>query len=104
VSRLAKTMVLSGGRDSGGKGVGLDNMSGGRWGGEVNGVEAGGAVTMSNHNTSCKIPDGEPQGIKLHRATVVSSEVTNREKVLDNIGGNKDVVEVQRAGKDCVTY
>jgi hypothetical protein len=31
---VAKTMVPSGGRDSRGKGVGLDNMGRGRWGGE----------------------------------------------------------------------
>jgi hypothetical protein len=37
-----------------------------------------------------KIPDGEPPGIELHRTTVVGGEATNREKVLDDVGGNKN--------------
>jgi hypothetical protein len=39
VDRVAKTMVPSGGRNNGGKGLGWDNMSGGRWSGEANGLE-----------------------------------------------------------------
>jgi hypothetical protein len=50
------------------------------------------------------IPYGESPRIELHRATVVSGEVTDREEVLDDVGGNKDVVEVQRTKKDHVTY
>jgi hypothetical protein len=67
-------------------------MSGGRWGGEMDGVEVTGAITLSNHNTSGKIPDGEPPSIELHRAVVVNSEATDQEKVLDDVGGNEDVV------------
>jgi hypothetical protein len=92
VARVAKTIVPSGGRNSGGKGIGWRDMSGGRWGGEMDGVEVVGAVTLSNHNTSSKNSDGEPPCIELHRAVVVSSEATDREKVLDDVWGNKDVV------------
>jgi hypothetical protein len=52
MARVANTTMPSGGRVSGGKGVGLDNMSEGRWGGEANGVERAGATASSNHNTS----------------------------------------------------
>lgn len=35
---VAKTTVPSGGRGSGGEGVGCVNMGGGRWGKEANGI------------------------------------------------------------------
>ena len=35
---VAKTMVPSGGRNNGGKGVGCGNMGGGRWDEEANGI------------------------------------------------------------------
>jgi hypothetical protein len=38
VVEVAKTTVPSGGRGSGGKGVGLDKMGRGRWGREANRV------------------------------------------------------------------
>jgi hypothetical protein len=38
MARVAKTMVPCEGRGSGGKGIGLDNMGGGRWGEEADGV------------------------------------------------------------------
>ena len=53
---------------------------------------------------SGKIPYGEPPGIELHRIVVVSGEATDREKFLDDVGANKDVVEVQRTKKDHLTY
>jgi hypothetical protein len=50
------------------------------------------------------MPYGEPLGIELHRIVVVSCEAMNREKILYDVGGNKDVVEVQRTRKNRVTY
>jgi hypothetical protein len=32
---------------------------------------------------------GEPPGTELHRIVVVSGEATNREKVLDDVGGQQ---------------
>ena len=61
-------------------------------------------VASSNHSTSGKVPNGEPPRIKVYRPTVVNGEVTNREKVLDDVGGHKNVVEVQRTRKYSVTY
>jgi hypothetical protein len=37
---------------------------------------------------------GEPPGIELHRTTVVTSEATNGEKGMSQMGSNKDVVKV----------
>jgi hypothetical protein len=53
---------------------------------------------------SCMVSSGEFLRIELHRTMVVSGEATDREKNLDDIGGNKNVVEVQRTRKDRVTY
>jgi hypothetical protein len=50
------------------------------------------------------VSSGEFLRIELHRTMVVSGEATDREKNLDDIGGNKNVVEVQRTRKDRVTY
>jgi hypothetical protein len=41
------------------------------------------------------MPYGEPLGIELYRIVVVSGEATNREKILYDVGGNKDFVEVK---------
>jgi hypothetical protein len=38
VAEVANAMVPSGGKGSGGKGIGLDNMGEGRWGGQANRV------------------------------------------------------------------
>jgi hypothetical protein len=47
---------------------------------------------------------GEPSGIELHRIVVVSGEAMNGEKILYDVGGNKDVVEVQRIRENRVAY
>lgn len=66
----------------------------------MNKIEGEGAVATSDHNTSGKIPYGEPPGIKLYGTVVVSGEATNQEKVLYDVVDNKDVVEVQRTRKN----
>lgn len=58
-----------------------------------------GGVASSNHNTSGKISYGELPRIEFPRTVVVSGEATEREKVPDDVGGNKDVGEVKRQGR-----
>lgn len=60
-----------------------------------------GVVATSNHNTSSKILCSKPLGIELHRTTVVTGKRTDRKKLLDDVGDNKNVVWVQRTRKDC---
>jgi hypothetical protein len=67
-------------------------------------VEGAGAVTASENDTSGKVAYGEPLGIELHRTIVVTSEVTNREKGMSQIGSNKDIVKVERSRKNRCTY
>jgi hypothetical protein len=69
----------------------------------VNRVEGVGAATASEHVTSGKVSYGEPPGIKLHRTVVVTSEVTNREKGMSQMGSNKNVVKVEGSRKNRYT-
>jgi hypothetical protein len=55
-------------------------------------------------NPKGKMSYGEPPGIKLHKTVVVSGEATNREKIMYDVGGNMNVVEVQRTRKNRVAY
>jgi hypothetical protein len=45
----------------------------------------------------------EPPGIELHKTVVVSSEATNREKMMNHMRGNKDVVKVELSRKNRIT-
>lgn len=44
------------------------------------------AVTVSEQGTSGKVLYGEPLGIELHSIVVVTSETTNREKGMNQMG------------------
>jgi hypothetical protein len=67
-SRVLETMMPNGG--SGGSSKGMGGYASGGSGG----------VAASEHDTSGKVAYGEPLGIELHRAVVVASQATNREK------------------------
>jgi hypothetical protein len=70
----------------------------------VNRVEGAGAITGSKHDTSGKVVYGEPLGIKPYRTVVVTSEATNREKMMSQMGSNKNVVKVEGSWKNRCTY
>jgi hypothetical protein len=58
-------------------------------GGQVKGIEGARAVIASEHSMCGKVAYGETPGVELHRALVVTSEVTNREEgrgVVDGSG------------------
>ena len=63
----------------------------GRW---CDRVELPGAVTSHSSNPRSKIVHRETIGIKRKGNVVVSSEPMDRDKVFDNLWGNKDIVEV----------
>jgi hypothetical protein len=54
-------------------------------------VEGPWAVTSSEKGPGGKILHRQTKRIKLHRTRVVSSELTNRKKILNDVGGDKDV-------------
>jgi hypothetical protein len=54
-------------------------------------VEGPGAVTPSEKGPSGKILHRKTKRVKLHGTRVVSSELTYRKKILNDVGGNTDV-------------
>jgi hypothetical protein len=54
-------------------------------------VEGAGAVTPSEKGPGGKILHRQTKRVKLHRTRVVSSELTDGKKILNDVGGNKDV-------------
>jgi hypothetical protein len=80
------------------------SYAGGGSGGQVNRVEGVEVFTSSKHDTRGKVAYGEPQGIKLHRTMVVTSEATIREKGMSQTGSNKDAIKVELSRKNRCTY
>jgi hypothetical protein len=78
--------------------------AGGGSGWRLNRVEGIGAITTSDHGTSGKVAYGEPLGTELHRTVIVTSEATNREKGMSQIGSKKNVVKVEWPQKNRCTY
>jgi hypothetical protein len=54
-------------------------------------VEGPGAVTPSEKSPGGKILHRKTKRVKLHGTRVVSSELTYEKKILNDVGGNKDV-------------
>jgi hypothetical protein len=102
-SRVTEATMPDGGGCGGSKSMG-GGYTGGGSRGQVNRVEGAKAVTASEYGTSGKVVYGEPPGIELHKAVVVASEPTNREKVMSQIGSNKNVVKVEGSQKNRCTY
>jgi hypothetical protein len=74
------------GKRMGGGGGGYDDGGSG-W--KVNRVEGAGTATTSEHNTSGKVSYGEPLGIELYKTVVVTSEATNQEKGMSQLGATR---------------
>jgi hypothetical protein len=53
-------------------------------------VEGPGAITPSKKGHGGKILHRKTKRVKLHGTRVVSSELTNRKKILNDVEGNKD--------------
>jgi hypothetical protein len=62
------------------------------------------AIAPSDHILARKILHRKAIGVKLHRTLIVSSEMTNRYKILNNVGSNKDVIKIKGTGKCRITY
>jgi hypothetical protein len=74
--------------------------AGGVSGWQTNRVEGARAVTTSELDTIGKVANGEPPGVELNRAVVVTSEATNIEEGMNQMGCNKDVVKIERSRKN----
>jgi hypothetical protein len=54
-------------------------------------VEGPGAVTPSEKGPGGKFLHRQTKRVKLHRTRIVSSELSNKKKILNDVGGDKDV-------------
>jgi hypothetical protein len=97
MSRMAKTTMPSSGGDSGNKGAG---HCGTYWSSE--GVEGPGAIVPGDQAPGTKIRHRKAKRVKFYRTIVIRSKLTNENKVLNNIGSNKDVTKIEGTRYDGV--
>jgi hypothetical protein len=102
-SRVPETTMPNGEGGGSSKSMGGSYAVGGS-GRQVNRVEGARAITASKCGTRGKVAYGEPPGIELHRAVVVTGKATNREKGMSQTGSDKDVVKVEWSRKNRCTY
>ena len=81
---------------------------GGRWrrvdGGRPERVEGLSAVTARERVPGGQILHRKTRGVKLNGTGVVSSESTNRKKIVGDVGSYENIVEVKRPRENRGTY
>jgi hypothetical protein len=97
MSRIAKAAMPSSGEDSGNEGTGHRGTC---WSSE--GVEGLGAIVPCDHAPGMKILHRKAKRVKLDRTIVIIIKLTNKNKVLNNIGGNKNVIKIKGTRYDGV--
>jgi hypothetical protein len=100
-SGMAKAAMPSDGR--GRSGQRMRGGGRGRGGRQAKGVQWLGAVTTREKSSGSKILHRQVKRVKLHRTRVINGKLTNGEKTLNNVRGNKNVSEAKVAGKDPIT-
>ena len=60
-------------------------------------VERAGAIAPGDHAPGPEILHRETKGVKLDRTGVISGELTNRDKISDNVGRDKNIIETEVA-------
>jgi hypothetical protein len=91
MARVSKTLMPE--RGGGGR------VEGSGW--EPQRVEGSGAISSEELPPSRKILHRATNGVKLHRAIVVRGELAYRNKVLDKVWGNKNIIEANVIRKKC---
>jgi hypothetical protein len=97
---MSETMMPSGGGGGGDQGR-RRRRAGGGWPERVEGPRA---VTSGEGSPGGQILHRETRGVKLNGARVVSGETTNKKEIMSDVGGNENVVEVERSRENRGTY
>jgi hypothetical protein len=95
---MAKAAVPSDGRGSSGQ-----RMWGGgrgRGGRQAKGLKWHGAVIAGEKGPDSKILHRQAKGVKLHRTRIVSDNLTNIKKTMNDVGGNKNIYEAEGERKE----
>ena len=78
-----------------------------RWGGgsgKTKGVERPDAVASGEKLSRGKILHKQARRIKLNGTRIVNSELTNRKKIMNDVGSDKDIVQAKGTRMDRITY
>jgi hypothetical protein len=67
-------------------------------------VEGPRAVIAGEGSPGGQIVHRETRGVKLNGTRVVSGEMTNKKEIMSDVGGYKNVVEVERSRENRGTY
>ena len=63
-------------------------------------VQLSGAIGSHEHCLGGEVLHREAKGIKFNEARIITSESTSANKVGDNVGGDKNIIKVERAGSE----
>jgi hypothetical protein len=58
----------------------------------VDWVERADAIAPGNQAPGPEVLHRKTKGVKVNRTSIISGELTNRDKVFDYVGGNKNIV------------
>jgi hypothetical protein len=71
---------------------------------QAQGVDKTGAIGPNDHALRSKILHKETKRVKFHRTRIISGEFMNRQKILNNVRSNKDIVKVKGSWENRVAY
>jgi hypothetical protein len=87
VADVTETTVPQLGRCAGEKGL---------WGSGKKRVEVAWAIAPGDHAPCAEVLHRKTSGVKFDRAIIINGELTNRNKIFDNRGWDKNIIEVKR--------
>ena len=76
----------------------------GRGSGKTKGVERPDAIASGEKLSRGKILHKQARRIKLNGTRIVNSELTNRKKIMNDVGSDKDIVQAKGTKMDRITY
>ena len=65
---------------------------------KTEGVKGVRAVTSEKRTAGSQILHSKPRGVKIDRTGIVSGELANEKKIVNNVGSNKHIRETERTG------
>ena len=99
---VTKAAVPGGGR-SRGESSGQRRRRSWRWSSgsrKTEGVKGLRAVTSEKRTAGSQILHSKPRGVKIDRTGIVSGELANGKKIVNNVGSNKHIRETERTRSD----
>ena len=89
---MSETTMPDGGGDTGEEGVRLRARHG-----QMQGVKRTGAIAPDDHVPGTKILHREAKRVKLNRTVIISGKLAHRNKRLNNVWSDKNIIKVKGA-------